>query len=74
MSNAINQRVEFLEQRLEVLQAELNTVLKEMQVTIEGLAKLTQVGIGTLNERITKLEIAATTPTPMREDTEGKEL
>lgn len=54
--SSYNERIDLLEKKLQVLTSEFNSVLQEIQVTMEGLAKLSKVGIQTLDRRLLELE------------------
>lgn len=68
-----NHRLDFVEQQIQVLQGELNGVLQEMQVTIQGLAKVTKAALEVFDARIRDLEKQAK-HTTIRSEEEGKEL
>jgi hypothetical protein len=52
----LDARVRLLENKLEVMASEFSGVLKELQTTIQGLAKLTTLGIKSVSERVVELE------------------
>lgn len=56
MSN--DMRVDFLDKKITAIQTEISQVLNEMQVTVEGLAKMTSVALKLFDERIRVLENA----------------
>jgi hypothetical protein len=73
--SATNHRLDLLEQKVEVLMAEINTALREMQVTMEAMARVQRAALASLDARITTLEGSAT-PTPATDShtRPGKEL
>jgi hypothetical protein len=68
-------KLNVLEQKLTVMQQEISQVIGEMQVTMQGLAKMTSAALKLFDERLTALEgpkrINHDIPAP---PTEGKEL
>ncbi len=67
-------RLNVLEQKLTVMQSELSEVLGEMQKTIQALAKMTQVGMRVVNDRLDALEKCNTESSNQRSNDTGKEL
>lgn len=68
-------RLDLLEKKVEVMQQEFSQVLGELQVTIQGLAKMTQIGLHTLVERVNQLETSGKlVQEEIQERKEGKEL
>lgn len=51
-------RVDFLDKKITAIQTEISQVLNEMQVTVEGLAKMTSVALKLFDERIRVFENA----------------
>lgn len=51
-----NHRIQILEQQLQVMQSEISQVLGEMQTSVQALAKMTQVGLRLMDERLRVLE------------------
>lgn len=51
-----NLKLDLLEKKMEVMQVEVSQVLKEMQTTIQALAKMVQVGMRVMDERLSALE------------------
>lgn len=62
-------KLKLLEQKVEVMQKEISTVLNEMQVTIQAIAQTYSTALKVIMQRLNNLE----TP-PIRTEDEGKEL
>lgn len=70
-----NHKLDVLEQQLQVLSGEVNGVLREMQVTIEGMAKTYAMAFRVFDSKIRELEARLGTKTELRPlDAEGKEI
>lgn len=49
-------RLDLLEKKLDVMQGEVSQVLAQMQTTVQALAKMMQVGMRVMDERLAALE------------------
>lgn len=49
-------RLDLLEKKLDVMQGEVSQVLAQMQTTVQALAKMMQVGMRVMDERLSALE------------------
>lgn len=72
-----NHRLDVLQQQFTVFTGEMNGVLQEMQVTIQGMAKTYSMALQVFHQRITEVERAleeSRVGTQIRTEEEGKEL
>lgn len=60
MSQVINVRLEMLEQRMIVLQTEINSVLGELQQVLASTVKMNQMAFQVMHDRLTALESPTT--------------
>lgn len=60
-------RLDLLEKKMDVMQNEISQVLGEMQTTVQALAKMMQVGLRVMDERLTALE-------PKKEDADASDV
>lgn len=60
-------RLDLLEKKMDVMQNEISQVLGEMQTTVQALAKMMQVGLRVMDERLMALE-------PKKEETNAPDV
>jgi hypothetical protein len=66
-------RVDLIEKKLEVMGQEFSEVLAELQKTTQALARMVQIALRTLDERVTALE-SASKGNEIRKEEVGRDL
>ena len=74
MSEAMNHRLQVLEQKLLVMQKEVSEVIGEMQQALTGLMRAQAMASAVANSRLTELEQLLPPRPELREEDAGKEL